>query len=356
MASGIDPEIGQLVTLAQAGTAASRSELYLSIADLMQRRGAALSASERGLVTSIMRQLSRQVEMEVRHALAERIATMDDAPHDLVLMLANDRIEVARSILENSLTLSENELIDVINETSYQHQNAIAARPDVTPRIAASLSESSVTEVLVTLVRNQRARITTETMERLAERSRDSVELQQGILCRPDVAADLAHRMCAFVSDALHAFITQRFDIDPAAVKKSLAIASAEAHARMTNASGSERLVAKLHAAGQLKPGFAIKALNHGQLDVFEHAVATMVGAPVEVVIRMLKSGDASLFALLCQAIGIDRSAFSTLFTQAETLRGRSGILSQQDRSKADAVFNSISRDDARQTVLRRAA
>lgn len=355
-AGGIDPEIGKLVSLAQSESAESRSELYLSIAGLMESRAGAFSASERELLNAIMRQLTRQVEMQVRQALAERMSELDDAPHDLILLLANDRIEVAQGVLERSTLLNENELIDIINAATHLHQKAIAGRDDVTERIAASLAESSAPEVLLALVRNQRARLATETIERLVERSRDDIELQRGVLARPEMHQDLATRMCGFVSDALHGFITQRFGIDPAAIRKDIAMASAEAHARMTQASGPERLVSKLHAAGQLKPGFAVKALGQGQLDVFEHAVAKLIGAPVEAIVRILKSGDAGLLATICQAIGIDRSVFATLFSQAETLRGRSGILSQQDRARAEEVFQTVSREDARRAVLRKAA
>lgn len=355
-AGGIDPEIGKLVSLAQSESAESRSQLYLSIAALMESRAGGFSASERELLNAIMRQLTRQVEMQVRQALAERMSELDDAPQDLILLLANDRIEVAQGVLEKSTMLNENELIDIINAASHLHQKAIAGRADVSERVAASLAESSAPEVLLELVRNQRARIANETMERLAERSRDDVELQRGVLARPELQQDLATRMCGFVTEALHGFITQRFGIDAAAVRKNLALASAEAHARMTHASGPERLVSKLHAAGQLKPGFAVKALGQGQLDVFEHAVAKLIDIPAEAIGRLMKSGDAATLALICQAIGIDRSVFSTLFSQAETLRGRSGILSQQDRTRADEVFQTLSREDARRTVLRKAA
>lgn len=356
VAGGIDPEIGKLVSLAQSESAESRSQLYLSIAALMESRAGTFSPSERDLLNAIMRQLTRQVEMQVRQALAERMSEMDDAPHDLILLLANDRIEVAQGVLEKSTLLSESELIDIINAATHLHQKAIAGRSDVTERVSASLAESSAPEVLLELVRNQRARIATETIERLAERSRDDFELQRGVLSRPELQQDLATRMCGFVSDALHGYITERFGIDPTTIRKDLAMASAEAHARMTHASGPERLVSKLHAAGQLKPGFAVKALGQGQLDVFEHAVAKLIGVPAEAIARLLKTGDAAVLALICQAIGIDKSVFSTLFSQAETLRGRSGILSQQDRSRAEEVFLTVSRDDARRTVLRKAA
>lgn len=350
----IDPEIGKLVRLAHQTSTEGRAQLYLTIAGLMQSRE--FTAGEQELLNTIMVQLSRQVEMEVRLALAERMAEQNNAPHDLILILANDRIEVAAPILERSMLLSQDDLVDIINASSPPHQEHIADRDDVTPVVAASLAESSAISVLIRLVRNQRARIAAETLERLAERSRESVELQRGVLTRPEMFADLAERMCAFVSEALHGFIVERFQIDPVAIRKGLEMAAATAHARLTNANGPERLVAKLHAAGQLKPGFAVKALSQGQLDLFEHAVAKMVGVPVEGVSRMLKSGDAKVLALVCQAVGIDRSAFATLFSQAETLRGRSGILSPLDRAAADNVFQSLKREEARVTVARRAA
>jgi uncharacterized protein (DUF2336 family) len=352
---GIDPEIGKLMRLAQVGSGESRSELYLSIAGLMQARRDA-AESERQLLHAIMVQLTKQVEMQVRHALAERMAEAADAPHELILLLANDRIEVAQTILEKSTLLSEQELIDIINATSHLHQKVIAGRPDVTTRIAATLAESSVLEVLVVLVRNQRARIAQETLERLAERSKQSSDLQHGVLARPEIPEDLAKRMCTYVSEALHSFIAERFRIDPVAMRKDIALASAEAHAKLTQASGPERLVAKLHAAGQLKPGFAVKALGQGQLDVFEHVAAKLIGIPIEPLCRLLRVGDAHTLAMVCQAVGIDRSAFATLFSQAEQLRGRPGILSQQDRAQADKVFQSLSRDDARQALLGKAA
>jgi uncharacterized protein (DUF2336 family) len=352
----IDPEIGKLVALAHRSTNEGRTQLYQSIAGLIEDRASTFSAAERDLLKTIMAQLSRQVEMQVRLALAERMAEQDGAPQDLLLILANDRIEVAAPILERSMLLSQNDLVDIINATAQPHQLKIAGRPDISPMVAASLAESSAIDVLIALVRNQRARIADNTMDVLAERSRESEDLQRGVLSRPEMRSDLAERMCAFVSEALHSFIVERFEIDPPSIRRSLELAAATAHARLTNASGPERLVSKLYAAGQLKPGFAMRSLSQGQLDIFEHAVARLIGVPVEGLARLIKSGDPKILALVCQAAGIDRSAFATLFAQAETLRGRSGILSPQDRATADSVFQTLNREDARQTVVRRAA
>ena len=349
-------EITRLVSLAQASTPETRTELYLSIVQLMENAKRAFTDAESQLLAAIMRQLAHQVEMEVRRALAERVAEQGDASHDLLLLLANDDIRVAQPILEKSSLLTEGDLLGLIETCDALHHLTIAGRHDVTMRIAAQLAESPSMDVLIALADNASAQISEATLDKMAERSRASTDLQRSILQRPDIRGDLTARMCAFVTEALHGYITQRFNIDPVAISRDLAIASVEAHARLTNASPAERLVGKLYAAGQLKPGFAIKSLAQGQLDILEHAVAKLVGAPADAVARMLKSGEVRVVALICQAIGVDKSVFPTLYAQAETLRGRSGILSQQDRRKADEIFLSLTRDDARIAMLRQAA
>lgn len=51
-----------------------------------------LSERERSLMTEISNDLIHDVEMAVRRALAERLALKENAPHELVGILANDEI------------------------------------------------------------------------------------------------------------------------------------------------------------------------------------------------------------------------------------------------------------------------
>ena len=46
----------------------------------------------------ILRRLTRDVEMAIRIALAESLADDITAPHDLILLLVDDAIEVARPL------------------------------------------------------------------------------------------------------------------------------------------------------------------------------------------------------------------------------------------------------------------
>src|SRR5678815_6058593 len=101
-------DMGRLAQLAmnpQAG--ASRAEIYLAVASLYRIQGAGLNERERELMREILRRLTLDVEMAIRIALAQRLADDTTAPHDLILLLVDDRIAVSYT----HLTLPTSDLV-----------------------------------------------------------------------------------------------------------------------------------------------------------------------------------------------------------------------------------------------------
>jgi uncharacterized protein (DUF2336 family) len=77
---------------------------------------------------------------------------------------------------------------------------------------------------------------------------------------------------------------------------------------------GEMRLVEKLGDAGQLKPGYLLRALKEHHLGRFEAALARLGGFHIEDVHRaVIHPSRPELMALACAAVGIDRSAFPTI-------------------------------------------
>src|SRR5947207_15941327 len=108
-------DMGRLAQLAinpQGG--ASREEIYLAVASLYRIQGAGLNQRERDLMREILRRLTLDVEMAIRVALAQRLAEDTTAPHDLILLLVDDSIEVARPLILNSPLLSETDVLRLV--------------------------------------------------------------------------------------------------------------------------------------------------------------------------------------------------------------------------------------------------
>ena len=113
-------DMGRLAQLAmnpQGG--ASREEIYLAVASLYRIQVAGLNQRERELMREILRRLTLDVEMAIRIALAQRLAEDTTAPHDLILLLVDDSIEVARPLILNSPLLSETDVLKLVSRSTF---------------------------------------------------------------------------------------------------------------------------------------------------------------------------------------------------------------------------------------------
>ncbi len=69
----------------------------------------------------------------MRRALAEAFASAPDAPHHIVLGLADDQSDISSIVLGRSPVLSDSDLIDCAAIGDAIAQSAIALRPVVSP-------------------------------------------------------------------------------------------------------------------------------------------------------------------------------------------------------------------------------
>src|SRR6185437_3867833 len=123
--------MGRLAQLAANPQGTTREEIFLAVTSLYRVQGSYLNERERSLMQEILRRLSRDVEMAIRIALAERLADDATVPHDLITLLADDRIEVARVLILRSPLLTEADVLRLIAENSEAHHEAVAGRAHI---------------------------------------------------------------------------------------------------------------------------------------------------------------------------------------------------------------------------------
>lgn len=334
--------LAQLAINPQSG--ASREEIYLAVASLYRIQGAGLNQRERELMRDILRRLTRDVEMAIRVALAQRLSEDTTAPHDLILLLVDDTIEVARPLILHSPLLSENDVLKLIAEAGVAHQEAVAGRSNITEPVTAALANSEHESVLLALVRNVTAKISETTYQVLVEKSRSITGLADPLVRRPDLPPQLATQMCDWVSDALKSYIKTNYSMAPRQVESAL---DAAAHVIKSEPTGpkdpppdsAQKLIEKLAASGQLKAGFLMRVLSQGQFDLFDLAFARLLGVELEAFRGFFYRDGARLVALSCRAAGIDRSVFPTVFNLSRQSRNGQAALSPADMAEAEAIF-----------------
>jgi uncharacterized protein (DUF2336 family) len=345
-------DMGRLAQLAANPQDTTREEIYLAVASLYRVQDAHLNERERDLMRDILRRLTRDVEMAIRIALAERLADDTTAPSDLVLMLADDKIEVARPIILRSPLLTDADMLRLIAECSVPHQEAVAARAGIGEPVTGALAKCETESVLVTLVRNVTAKMSQTTYEVLVEKSRFVTTLQEPIVHRSDLPPELATKMCGWVSGALKEYIVQNYEME------SRKLDAAFAHAEATVKSepqqpknppteSASKLIDKLFVAGQLKAGFLLRVLHQGQIDLFDLAFARLLDLPLAEFRQNLYERGPKAVALACRAVGIDRCVFATVYNLSRQARMMRPTLSQADMAEVQAVYDKFSKTAA---------
>ena len=343
-------DMSRLALLAGNPDGTRREDIYLAVASLYRSQGSMLNERERAIMREIMLRLTHDVEMAIRITLAEHLADDPTAPLDLILLLCDDKIEVARPIILRSRRLTDQDLLKFIAEASTAHQTACAERPDIGEPVCDALAHSDAEPVLVALVRNATARIAAPTFETLVEKSRRIASLQEPLVNRSDLPSTLVTRMCEWVSEALKSHIAQSHPFAFESFAHSLGQAQQTIQsgpsAKPLN-DGGRKLIDKLAAAGQLKAGFLLRVLHQGQMELFELAFAKMLDvAPADIGPVLYECG-ARPVALACRAVGIDRCVFSTVFNLSRAARRLPSRLTPNEKAEVESVFDGFSKAEA---------
>ena len=210
-----------LLALARDQSTAGRRGLAFSMADLFGA-GGGISQRSRELAAQILDRLIRDFETDLRRALAERLASKPDVPRALILLLANDAIEVARPVLLESEVLLPDDLLDIIERRGADHQLAIAMRRSLTETVCLALVATDNVAVIEALLKNECAPIPQRTLDYLVEEAHWVEAYCEPLVQRQELRPPLARRLYALVSAALRAHILEHFDIDPEALDDEL--------------------------------------------------------------------------------------------------------------------------------------
>ncbi len=244
---------------------------------------------------------------DVRRALAEALASVADAPHHIVLALADDCAAVSCLVLSRSPVLCEAELIDCAATAEPEAQAAIAARPDLSGPLAAALAEIAAPDALVVLAGNRAAPLPGFAIRRMIERHGGSAELRQALLAREDLPASVRVDLVAATARALAAFVTARNWLSDERMTRVALEAGDKAAVTIADGDGDSRreLVAHLRGSGRLTTGFAFRAILSGKIELFKAILVELSGMPAFRVDGLARQCESTGFAALYRKCGL---------------------------------------------------
>jgi uncharacterized protein (DUF2336 family) len=330
--------VGEAEKLLADGSARSRSLVAAAIARLgdLPRMTAAQRAEWRKLVELF----ARDKDTVVRAVLAETVKRNPNMPAGAAEQLARDVIDVARPILAHCESLSDETLIDLVEEGDVQKQDAIVGRRHISEEVARVIIDECEQAQVARLAANNGAELSEDDLERMLERFDNAWPVVTGLAKRDALPPAVAEKVVARVSSRLKANLLagalpsrvaeapdQEVAGGPAAGLEAGAVAAPvppsradvgpirdtvmrrpQATEARTGAPGDRRMVARtgmatqaycamddsralarqMHQQGKLKPIDALKALCTGDLAFFEAALAARADMPLGTVQSML--------------------------------------------------------------------
>lgn len=325
----------QLLDLARSRLVADRERLLSGLIDLCDASPHALHQPQvRGLLDDVFITLATEAERDIRRLLSEKLSSAEWAPKPLVETLALDEIDIARPVIANSPLLDDDDLIRLLVEATVEHQIEVARRPNLTESVVDAVIDLGEPAVMTALAGNKTAAVDETRLERLIEASREVASLRAPLVRHPGLNRRLAEQLYVWVGQALRTAIAGRFEVDEAELARAVEEAARDAFfrgERPTPRSAPDaaaarermerRLVEKMHAAGQLRPGYLVKALREGKATLFESALSVLGGFDPEAVKRAARERS-DLLALACVAVGVDRLVFPDVMARARKLNG----------------------------------
>lgn len=295
--------------------------LAKSLVDLLSEMEPDLSDREAALIDDILNKLIGDFETAMRRELADRLSHLELSPHEAIVALANDDIEVAKPLLMQSPALRDQDLIDIIHTRSRQHRMSIALRTMVSKAVSDALVETGDEAVIGSLLSNKDAQISDATLAYLVGESRRVDSYHEPLVLREDLSEDLAKQIYDIIARDLRNYILRHFELDSelldrelAGISSDLLADSAGSRDESPHGRAPERLAKALANAREITPDFLVKVLRAGRISLFEALIGQLTGLDPNTLQKLLYNTDGKALAGICRAVGIPKKPFIEIY------------------------------------------
>jgi uncharacterized protein (DUF2336 family) len=248
--------------------------------------------------------------LKVRMALSSVLKDMACAPPAVVAQLARDmERQVSEPILRYCAALPDHDLLDILAEHPQPWViEAIAARRSVSRAISEAVADSRDIPAGKTLISNDGAEISDDTLSKIVERAREAPEWHKPLCLRKHLPGWLMTEIVRFIDTSLHKFILERTDFDDTTrgqiedtVKRRMRFLVDDKGRRIEP---RDKLLA-LHKANKLDEAIMADALALREYDFIQMGLALRSKLPLSTVKRMIETRSAKAVTALVWRAGL---------------------------------------------------
>jgi uncharacterized protein (DUF2336 family) len=350
--SGVQSLIDEVESSFRSGTASSRAETLRRITDLFLASADSYQEPQIGVFDDVLCGLIDKIEREAVAELSRDIAELPKAPRTLSRRLSrHDDINIAGPVLRHSVVLSDNDLIEVAQNKSQQHLEAIANRSSVSERVSDVLIDRGNSTVLTTVAGNAGARFSTRGYRSLMGKAERDANIASALVNRADLSPEMFRKLVAQAS----ATVQQRLmaAADPKIKEQVQGVIQSITVGISRNADRAVSMRAT-HAGSQLKTidksKLRLELVDYattGRASETATALAALTELSLDTVRELLTRKDYELLLIACKACGLGWIAVRAVLDLAAKSRDEFGFNSAAHLEE----YNKLSREAAERVI-----
>lgn len=345
----------QLVQLANDKSQKGRALLTTAVVELFADDSDLFTPSDQQVMTKIILHLIETIETSVKTAIAERLSTQPNIPHELAVKLANMESNVAFPILKSCSALQDPDLVSIVMHKTMEHQMAVSMRSMVSPTVSRALAASEHDEVVMSLLANDDAEIDDIVFVDVANRPAPDNRFRDAMVRRRDLPASVANELYWAVSAALRQQLIEQHGVDEDSVDDAIEDIVPDIIAGIAEDDVDPDLAAQVEAA--IRKGvlgkILLKLLQGAEISKFTEWLAAASHLRKPLVSKIMFEEGGECLAAIFTALRVDREEYLSIFVLLR--QGRLGDQKMpEDEIRAAFEFYSRVKPDKAFTLLKR--
>ena len=300
-------ELDELIAGKDIGT---RAEALRRVTDLFVSGAATFSGDQVNLFDEVMGQLAREIDAAARAAFGSRLASLPEAPPQVLRALAlDDEIAVAAPVLRGAAGLDRATLVESAMTKSQEHLLAISRRADLPEVVTDVLVERGNREVALSTAGNAGARFSDQGYATLVERSQADCDLAVRVWSRAEIPRQHLLRLFADASENVRSMLNAADRGKAALIRDMVANAAerfqAESRQRSPEYAAADAAVRSLHKFGGLSVSKLAEFARGGKFDETTIALSILSNLPIGLVERAFTQDPSEQILVLAKAMGL---------------------------------------------------
>jgi len=344
--------LDELESTLATGSSTRGIEILTSVTDLFINGAPHFSENQIGVFDDVMARLMVKIEAKARAKLAQRLASIANAPSNVIqLLAADDDIEVARPVLTRSERLSEHTLVATANSKSQQHLYAITQRDALSEAVTDILVERGDCDVVHAVVKNRGARFSDAGFRALVSRSSGDDALASEVGMRGDIPRPHFLMLLEKASSAVRARLAAENPQASTTIDGVMAEVVGGMRDEIRNSSPA-------FAAAEAEVARQNRIRRIGETEIYQYArdrkfeetaiaLSLLCDTPIDVVERALLDPGAEIVLILAKVAGLS----STTTKAVLLLRAADRGMSTEDLERALMSFNRLQPETAKRVL-----